>query len=487
MSAKPVFMGVDLGGTGAKAGIFDSDGRPLGIGHQGYSPKNLGNGRAEIPIETIYEAARAAVHQALEAAGKPAVVALAISSQGQTFATIDEKGRSLHPAILWYDSRAGEQAARLIKKFEVLPAQERPPVNVLSSSAKILWLNENMPDIMAPAWRYLLLPDYLSYRLTGEAVIDSNTATSIGMQIEGATDFSFPALHIAGIPREQLSRILRPGTPIARLTSSAASEWGLSPETLLVAGTNDQYAGALGAGNNAPGIITETTGTCLALVTLTERLPSPMPQGLYGGHFPIAGLFFLLAYSKTAGLLLHWFQQVWADGKSLADLDAEAATVSPGSRGITLLPHFDGAVSPVPDPAVRGAFSGLTLEHTRADMYRAILESLAFSLRENVENIVLQGFKPSVIRSIGGGAKSDLWLQIKADVLGLPVEKPCVTESAVLGAAMIAAVGQGTFRSLSQASAGLYRPAKQFIPNLSLSDTYQEAYQRYIDLRKKLY
>ena len=144
-----------------------------------------------------------------------------------------------------------------------------------------------------------------------------------------------------------------------------------------------------------------------------------------------------------------------------------------------MLPHFDGMVSPAPSPQVRGAFVGLTLQHTRADLYRAILESLTFSLRENIEFLQQCGFRMDVIRSIGGGAKNDMWLQMKADVTGLPVEKPKVTEAAVMGAAMLAAVGQGDFKSLQQSSEALYRRDRVFKPNQRNLRAYDEAYGRY--------
>jgi xylulokinase len=246
-----------------------------------------------------------------------------------------------------------------------------------------------------------------------------------------------------------------------------------------VTGTNDQYAGALGAGNCRPGILSETSGTCLAQVTLTRQLP-PLPAGLIGGNFPIPGYHFVLAFAKTAGLVLDWFQRELADDESLDTLDAAAAHVPIGCRGLTASPHFDGAISPQLKPTARGLFSGLTLQHTRADLYRAILESLAFNARENISAMRAVGLKPRVIRAIGGGAKSDFRLQMKADVTGLPVEKPAVTEAAILGAAMIAAVGAGEFASLPAASAAWYRCQRTFKPDRARAREYQPAFERYL-------
>lgn len=290
----------------------------------------------------------------------------------------------------------------------------------------------------------------------------------------------------AGIAREQVAEIVAPGEPVARLRPEAAAEWGLTPDVLLVAGTNDQYAGALGAGNCRPGILSETSGTCLALVTLTRQLPHPLPVGLFGGRFPIRDYAFAMAYSKTAGVVLDWFRRELAAGVSFDDLNAAAADVPPGSRGLLMVPHFGGRVSPSPDPAVRGAFLNLTLQHTRADLYRSILEALACSLRENVAFLRRCGLTFDTIRSIGGGAKNEFWLQMKADVLGEPVEKPAVPEASTLGAAMLAACGAGAFASLAETSAAFYRAGAVFRPDAARHAAYDAVFGRYSALQERM-
>jgi xylulokinase len=473
------FMGVDLGGTGAKAGLFDIHGRLLGFGQKTYAPEVSPDGHAEIPIETIYAAARESARTALAAAPGVETVALSISSQGQTYVALDEADRPLHRAVMWYDSRAADQAARLAVLFEQLPSAVRPSINTLASVSKAVWWRERDPGLMARARRILLLPEYLVYRLTGEAVTDYNTAESTGVLLTSTGDFSTEALKLAGFRRDQFARVVPSGQKIGVVRESVAREWGLPSRCVLVSGTNDQYAGALGAGNCRPGILSETTGTCLAGVTLVERLPQPLPDGLFGGCFPIPGMSFVMAYSKTAGLVLNWFRDNFGCGLSLKELDSEAAGIPPGARGVSMIPHFDGAVSPNPDPAVRGIFAGLTLRHGRAELYRSILEALAFSLRENIEHMQAQGIALTTVRSIGGGAKSALWLQIKADVTGLSIEQPEVTESAVLGAAMLAAVGWGSFVRLAEASERLYRKRAVFTPDPARRAAYDEAYARY--------
>jgi xylulokinase len=482
MNTTAVYLGLDLGGTGAKAGAFDGAGNLLGLGHQACTPTITADGHSEIEIAEIEKAARAAVRQALGEVAAP-VTALAISSQGQTFVSLDERDRPLHPAILWYDSRAAAQAEQLRQATAQLPGV-LPWIEPIATAPKILWLREKYPEVMARARRYLLLPDYFAYRLTGQAVSEPNTASSTALFAEDAAGYHPGVLVAAGIREEQLAKILPCGSSVARLAPAAAAEWGLTPETLLVTGTNDQYAGALGAGNCRPGILSETSGTCLALVTLAERIAEPIPPGLFVGRFPIARYKFALAYSKTAGVVLDWFRREFCGNAGFEVLDREAAAVPIGSRGVTMLPHFDGAISPEPVPELRGVFANLTLQHTRADMYRAILEALAFCLLENIQLLNRQGMGFDVIRAIGGGAKNEFWLQMKADVTGLPVEQPMVTEAAVLGSAMLAAVGSGAFPSLADSSAALYRKRKVFAPDKDRGRAYQEPYRRYQALLK---
>lgn len=475
------FLGLDIGGTGAKASVFDESGRMLGFGRASCTPSTSSEGHTEIAIEEICTAARHAIRQAVVESGTR-VCAMAISSQGQTFVSLDECDRPLHAAILWYDSRGAAHARKL---GQMASGCDATSPSEISTASKILWLRENYPERMAKARKFLLLPDYLSYSLTGEAVTDPSTAESTGLYQDDAADYSEQMLRLSGIQKGQLARIALSGTPIGRIRKDHAAEWGLDDETMLVVGTNDQYAGALGAGNCRPGIISETTGTCLALVTLTEHLPVPVPPGLFGGRFPIPKYQFTLAYMKTAGILIEWFKDRFCPNLTIEDLGRMAAAVPPGCNGVTMLPFFDGMVSPVPNSDARGMIYGLTLSSGIGEIYRAILESISFSLRENLESLRGLGLKTEVIRSIGGGAKSDLWLQMKADVTGIPIERPTVTEAATLGAAMLAAVGMGCFDSLEECSQAFYHAQRVFEP--AAGSAYEDPYSAYIRLSERLF
>ena len=481
------YLGLDVGGTGAKAGVFDGEGRLLGFAHRPYCPQLTEEGHIEIPIQTIYSAARGAAVSAIEESDAR-VVALSVCSQGQTFVCLSDRNEPLYPAIVWYDARAAEQAKRLRQALESSNlAEAMPYVTPIATGPKVMWLREHFPARMEAARRYLLLPDYFAYRLTGRAVTDPCTASSTALYAEGAPDYCAAALTAAGIRKSEVAEILKCGEPIARVAPNSAEEWGLEAGALVVTGTNDQYAGALGAGNCRPGIVSLTTGTALSLVTLTEQLPQPMPPGLLGGRFPIPRYQFALVFSKTAGVALEWFNRELSPSQSLRELDEMASRVPVGSRGVVMLPHFDGMISPVPDQRARGAFLNLSLHHTRIEMYRATMEGLGCNVYENLELFRRCGFPIEVVRSIGGGAKSDFWSQMIADITGFPIERPVFPEAGVVGAAMIAAVGSGAYSSLEECSEALYKPERVFSPHPDNHALYEKLCRDYIQIYRHLY
>lgn len=476
--ARDAFLGLDLGGTGAKAGIYDLAGRLLGFARARCAPRVSRDGRVEIPIERLETAARAAARQAIRQA-RARVRAMSISSQGQTFVTLDARGRPLHPAILWYDGRAKEPARRLTARGAAMDS--------IASAAKILWLRERDPRRMAKAHRHLLLPEYFAWRLTGRAVTDPMTASTSGLASPDSLAHDPRRLRVAEIRADQLAEIQWAGTPIGPVTPAAARAWGLPDGTTLVTGTNDQLAGAIGAGNVEPGVLSVTTGTCLALVTLAARLPDPPPPGLLHGPFPVKPYRFALPYARTAGVLFDWFRNAFCPEKSLAELDRLAARVPPSPLLPVALPDFEGMVSPTPNPWARGAFLNLGLHHGTPELFRALQESVGFALRENVEFLEKLGLRPKTIRMIGGGARSPLLLRVLADILDRPLEIPRVTEAATLGAAMLAAAGADAFASMADAAKALYRARRVIMPRSAAAKAYAPLSARFRLLRRAVH
>jgi len=289
----------------------------------------------------------------------------------------------------------------------------------------------------------------------------------------------------AGVTREQLPRVLRPGSVIGELRPAAAAELGLQGGIPVCTGCNDQLAGAVGAGNVAPGVVTETTGTALAVVSTTPAILDD--DRVCVGRHPVPELFYALSYANTSAIVLRWFRDLVAPGESYEALTVEAGLVAPGSDGLTVLPHFCGTAPPALDPTARGAIAGLSLGHGRAHITRAIMEACACELRECLEPLLDRGMEIQSVRSLGGAARSDLWLQMKADLLGVPVERPECTDAASVGAAALAATGVGHFATVTEAAQAWYRPGREVSPDHERSATYEDIYGRYVDLARRVY
>ncbi|MFW5869113.1 MAG: xylulokinase, partial [Armatimonadota bacterium] len=237
----------------------------------------------------------------------------------------------------------------------------------------------------------------------------------------------------------------------------------------------------IGAGNVRPGVVSETTGTALAVVATTrDRVDSDQ---FFVGRHAAEGAWYSMPYAAVSAIVLTWFREL-CRATDWSDLLGSVEQVAPGADGLTVLPHFSGTPE---EPDARGAILGLTLGHGRAEIARAIMESCACLLRELLEPVVEHGLAMESVRSLGGAAKSDVWLQMKADMLRTPVERPACTEAASLGAAMLAATGIDQFDTLEDAADAWYRRARRFEPNADLADAYEDVFARYLELRDALY
>jgi len=485
-----LYLTFDLGTTALKTGLFDGDGRLLALHTVEYTPASPRPDWAEMDPETYWRAAVAGARAVFQAAERPPadLTALGFSSQGQTFLPVDVAGRPLHAAIVWVDKRAAPLAEEWCEtwlspdEYRRLTGYPRVPPEL--TLFKIAWLARHRPEARA-AHRFLGLPDYLIHRLTGEFATDYNLAQMTGMYDVEARAWAPRLLDAAGIAMDQLPAVHAPGTVVGTVLPAPAEELGIPPGVPVAVGANDQLAGALGAGNVRPGLVTETTGTALAVIASTpSRLDDPR---MYAGRHAVPGLWYAMPFGNSSAIVLKWFRDLCAPGADYDHFLAAVADVPPGCDGLSVLPHFAGAGSPTFNPHARGALVGLTLGHTRAHIARAIMESCACLLREMLDPLADHGLRLASVRSLGGAARSDLWLQMKADLLGLPVERPACPDAASLGAAMLAATGTGRFASVADAAGAWYRPDRLFQPNPALLDTYSALYRRYLELSDLLY
>ena len=495
------FLGIDAGTTSMKAALFDLEGHLLAIDRQEYQLVTPSPAIVELDAEVYWQACCRAVRNVMQQSGTPAedVKALAISSQGETLIAVDKDGVPLRKAIVWLDNRAVEEAGLIARQFGVEQAFHvtgQPDITPTWPACKILWIKRNEPEIFARAAKFLLVEDYLLYRLTGQFVTEYSVQTSsLLVDIQNKVWWQ-PIFDFIGMSPDRMGRLMEPGDVVGPLSPAGAAAIGLSTRTIAVTGAMDQMIGAVGAGNIAPGVVTETTGGALAIaVTLDNPLFDPQR------HIPCyyharRDRYCLLPWVQTAGMAFKWFRDQFYHleaqvahecGLDPYDLMTRAAGEAPaGSDGLVVLPHLEGASCPEFNPAARAVFFGATLRHTKAHFARGIMESVAYMLKKNLDLVEGLGINVAEIRSMGGGARSDLWLKIKADVLQKPVTAVEVEEAACLGAALTAAVATGSFVSLEEGVSHMVRLRETIQPDRDHYAAYQKGYAQYLELYERL-
>lgn len=489
-------MGLDIGTTSVKAAVFDSSGECRGLANQGYALVTPSVGRVEIDAEQYWRSARAVVLDVLRRGSLPpdSIEAIGVSSQGETTIAVDVAGEPLYPALVWLDNRAKAEARELADSLEpdVYARTGIPSVNPTWTACKIAWIREHEPDVFSQTHQFLLAQSFVVHRMTGRFVTDGGVACSSLLMDITSHQWWGDALQATGISAHQLPTLEKVGAIAGGLTRNAAEALGMRRGTPVVLGGMDQIAGAVGAGNLKPEIISESTGGALTIQVTIENpgLDAEARTPVYLHALP--GKFLLDPVCDTGGMALKWFRDVFGEmeiergrleGKDPYDLLTELAEhVVPACEGLIMLPHLAGAFSPEHDPEARGVFYGFTLAHKRAHFVRAVLEAVAFMLRRNLEVIVEMGIHVSEIRATGGGARSHLWRQIKADVCNLPVVSLKHDDTALLGDAMLAAVAVGRFPSLFEAAEAMVKLGERVDPRRAISEIYDRSYHRYEEL-----
>jgi len=479
---------LDVGTTALKGALFDLDGQMLAVHAREYALEYPGPDLVELDPEIYWEAAQAVIGEILREArvAPDRIRAVGITSQGETLIVLDRQGRPLRKAIVWLDNRAKAEAELIRDAFgrdEVYRVTGQQDIAPAWPAAKILWIRRNEPEIFNKAAKFLMLEDYLVYRLTGRCVTDHalNPSTLYYDLVRGCW---WPEmLKFMGLSADQLPDLLVSGEAAGCVIAGV----GLDRSTQVTVAPIDQIAAAVGAGNRAPGMVTETTGCALAICATIDR-PFYDPDrriGLYRHAIP--GLFILMPWIPTAGMVLRWFRDEFGAGEDYTALTEAAGSIPPGSDGLIVLPHFCGMSSPEVNPEARGVFYGITTAHHRTHFVRAILESTAFALRDNLELLENCGIPCRDVTALGGAARSRLWRQIKADVLGKPVHSMRCEESTSLGTAVLAAAGTGLKASLEDAIRAMVHPAETVQPSGTDKGAYEFAFRKYRDLNRRIF
>jgi xylulokinase len=496
----PYLLGLDIGTTSVKAGIFDVEGHCLGFGRHDYALQTPAVDFVELDAETYWTATCTVVRQALacnDAVGQE-IVGIGVSSQGETVIPTDRNGNPIHPALVWLDNRAHRESQQLKEQLGQSAYSHTgiPDINPTWTACKLAWLRQNRPQVFRSAHKFLLVQDFIIHRLTAQFVTEGAIACTTLLYDIVDHQWWPQALDAIGLEPERLPAISRPGSVAGILTPQAAEALGLPSGIPVVLGGMDQSVGAVGAGNILPEMVSETTGGALAIQVTVPR-PDIDPSGRVPVYVHSAtDRYLFVPVCDTGGMALQWFrdtfgeiqsQQAIQEGKDAYDLLTDLASKAPpGSEGLLMLPHLTGAFSPEYNPQARGVFYGFTLFHHKAHFTRAVLEAVAYMLRRNLELMTQTGVKAGELRATGGGAASQLWRQIKADVCQLPVVTLRYGDTAPLGDAMLVAVAINLFSSLDEAVSAMVSTAERLVPipeNLAL---YENAYQRYCQLNDAL-
>jgi xylulokinase len=428
-------LAIDLGTTYFKISLFDRDGRllhtcrvapPLVVPRDGWLELPV-DGFEQTIIDGIGEL-RSRVH-----GGTDDVEAVTFATQTNSFTLLDDADRPLTPLILWPDRRGllrEDETRRRCDSPEFAATTGLPSISLEFMAAKLLWLQTESPDVWCRARRLCLISDYLTLLLTGKHVTEAGAAGLTGFVDIHRCDWHSEQLNRFAIDQRLLSSIVRAGTDLGPITLDAARRFGLPEKCRLIVGCLDQYAGAIGTGTVEPGMISETTGTVLATVQCCDQFDGCTRTGIYQGPAHRAGLYWKMTFGDVSANYLEAFRSQLPDRPEFDELVALAANVKPGAAGLRL--KTDACSRQTAE-----FFTGLDARHTRGHQVRCILEAVGGALADQVDSLA-DGRPPSEIRCAGGAARSDLWLQIKADVLGIATRATQCPEPTSMGAAILA-------------------------------------------------
>lgn len=492
----PLILSVDLGTTSIKLAIIDKHGRIVATATREYVLKTEQASYVECSEETYWNAFTGGLAELLETIGKQkeAIRVLGISAQGETLFFLDEKGKSLRDAIVWMDNRAENESAELREKFtdEVCyKTTGQVQFDPCWPAAKVLWVKKNQPDIFKKTKTFALIEDWFIYRLTGQMVTEGSLITSTVYWNLITKKWWPEMLAYLGITEQQLPRIMEPGEKVAVITREVAASLGLNNDIMVCTGALDQAAGAIGVGNICEGRFSENIGAALAICAPVSKPLFDPNRRMPLHYFGIPDMYMLHTFT-TGGMAIKWFRDSFCDleisvaalsGKSAYSImDEEVALVPPGSDGLVALPHLSGSMAPDVNARAKGVFYGFTMKHGKPHFIRAIMESIGYIIRRNIEALENAGLRVSELRSLGGGSKSPLWNQIKADIIGKPLVTIKCSEAACLGAAILAGTAIGMFDSIEKACASMAEEKARFMPDANNRSAYDTGYEDYKQL-----
>jgi xylulokinase len=448
-------VGLDVGTTGVKAIAITPGGDVIASAEEGYPLSTPQPGWSEQDPEDWVRASEKAL--ARLGVDSPRV---GLSGQMHGLVCLDERDRVLRPAILWNDQRTGTECAEIEERVGLERLISLTGNRALPgfTAPKLLWLRRHEPDVYRRIRRITLPKDYVRFRLTGEWAIDAADASGTLLFDVAHRRWSDDVLAALEVPPEWLPPV---------------------HESTEIAGSGDQQAAALGVGVIEAGTVSVVLGTSGVVLAALPTYAHDSQARVHAFCHALPDTWEAMGVMLNAAGSLRWFRDALAPGTSFEDLTEEAGRWDPGVEGLTFLPYLQGERTPHADPGARGAFIGLSLRHDRAALVRAVLEGVAYGLRDSLELLRELGVTPTKGRVSGGGARSRVWLEIVASVLGLPLELTVVEEGSAYGAALLAGVAGGTFADAHEAVAACVRARESIVPNPGWASAYEEGYARF--------
>lgn len=485
-----LLAGLDIGTTGCKLSVFSTDGTLIGSVYRDY-PVQRSRSAHEVDAAAIWTAVQELIAESEKR--YPGIAGIGVTSFGETFVLLDEQDKPLIPAMLYTDPRGEEQARRLTELVgrETLIATTGLNPHSMYSLPKLMWVKENLPEVYAKTKRICLMEDYIIYLLTGKAQMDYSLATrTMAFDIRNLC-WSEEVCAAAGIDTKLFSALVPTGTSAGTIKKELTEQLGLWEGTIAVSVSHDQVAAAIGSGVFDESRTVDGAGTVQCTTPVFHSYDAAkMAEGNYCiVPFIKPGSFVTYAFSYTGGALVKWFVDNLAQdavskakeqGCSVYDLLEGGADAEP--TGILVLPHFAGAATPAMDAGSKGAIVGLTLSHTQQDLYRAVMEGVCYEMRLNQELLAGCCVTVAPLHATGGGAKSRVWMQMKADVLNVPVTALTTSEAGATGSAMLVGVALGLYPSLEAAADKMVKVREVFQPRPEVHARYEAVYQRYKNL-----
>lgn len=494
-----MFIGLDVGTTNCKAIIIDEYGNFLSHASQEYPIIYPQPGYAEQDGEYVWQTIELVLKQTIHKSGLTEIMAISLSVQGDAVIPVDRNIVPLSHTILGMDYRSLSQTEKCIKIFgeDLLFQETGMPPHPLNSLTKILWLKEEHPEVYAKAWKIMTYADYILGRLgADEPTIDYTMASRTMAFSLHEREWAEGILTKTGVSAEKLSRPLPSGTIIGRMNQKLCRKLGLKNRPLLVTGGHDQTCAALGAGVTKEGSAVNSTGTAEVLSTVFKKplLSVVMRKSFYPCYiYTKPELFFTFSLNHTGGIIYQWFrdefchqeqQKAKSEQKKAYSLLDEQFSSAP--TGLFFFPHFNGSGTPTCNLQGKGTLLGMTLDTSRIHVAKSILEGLTFELRLNIETMEEAGINIKEIIAVGGGAKSQAWLRLKAAITNRPIKTLRNNDAACLGAAILAALGSGHFNTIDEATKECVKFSQVLEPHQETVQQYEDYYQRYNRLYKKV-